>query len=135
MYTNIIVAVSLDHSPDGNKAFEIAQLLANEGAKITALHVIEEIPSYIANQIPEEVLANRKTEAQAELKAEIGDLPGVETVVVHGHAGRTIVDWADQTEADCVIVSSHRPGLQDYLLGSTANRVVRHAKCAVHVIR
>ena len=43
MYTNIIVAVSLDHSPDGNKAFGIAQLLANEGAKITALHVMPAI--------------------------------------------------------------------------------------------
>lgn len=135
MYTNILVAVALDHSPDGGKAFEIARLLGGKTARITAMNVIEEIPAYVANQIPTEILANRRVEAEAELKAEIGGLTNVETVVIGGHAGRTIVDYAEETGADCIILSSHRPGLQDYFLGSTANRVVRHAKCAVHVIR
>ena len=36
---------------------------------------------------------------------------------------------------DLIIVASHRPGLQDYFLGSTAAKVVRHAKCSVLVIR
>ncbi len=36
---------------------------------------------------------------------------------------------------DCIVIGSHKPGLSDYLLGSTAARVVRHAPCAVHVYR
>jgi len=36
---------------------------------------------------------------------------------------------------DLIIVGSHKPGLQDYLLGSTAARVVRHAMCSVLVGR
>ncbi|WP_245271088.1 universal stress protein [Hoeflea phototrophica] len=51
------------------------------------------------------------------------------------HPGSTIVEYAAAHEIDCIIIASHRPGLQDCFLGSTASRVVRHAKCAVHVIR
>ena len=135
MYNNIIVAVALDHSPTAGEAFELARLLGGDHAKITALHVIEDIPAYVAHQLPEEVFVNRRIEAKAELTAEIGAYPDVETLVISGHAGRTIVEQAEKMNADCIIISSHRPGLQDFFLGSTANRVVRHAKCAVHVTR
>mgnify|MGYP001818089262 CR=1 FL=1 len=135
MYKNILVAVAMDHSTENGKAFEVARLLADEGAKVTALHIVEEIPAFVANEIPADVLSNRRKEAETALKAEIGGLPNVKAVAVIGHAGRTIVDHAEQANVDCIIISSHRPGLQDYFLGSTAHRVVRHAKCAVHVVR
>ena len=135
MYKHVLVAVALDHSPHADAAFQVARLLADEGAKITALHVIEEIPAYAANQIPEDILANRKPEAETALKAELGGTTDLEPVVVYGHAGRTIVDYAARHDIDCVVIASHRPGLQDYFLGSTAQRVVRHAACAVHVLR
>ena len=41
----------------------------------------------------------------------------------------------NRAKADCIVIGSHKPGLIDYLLGSTAARVVRHAPCAVHVLR
>ena len=41
----------------------------------------------------------------------------------------------NESGADLLIIASHRPGLQDYFLGSTAAHVVRHAACSVHVIR
>ncbi|MEP1200293.1 universal stress protein [Tateyamaria sp.] len=135
MYRNILVAVALDHSKENGKAFEVARLLADEGAEITALFVVEEIPGYVANEIPAEILSNRRNVAETELKTEIGGLPNVKAVAIIGHAGRTIVDHAEHENVDCIIISSHRPGLQDYFLGSTAHRVVRHAKCAVHVLR
>ena len=56
-------------------------------------------------------------------------------VLLNGHSGRTITDHARKIGADCIIVGSHKPGLSDFLLGSTAARVVRHAPCAVHVLR
>ena len=46
-----------------------------------------------------------------------------------------ILEWAESNKVDCIIINSHKPGLQDYFLGSTAARVVRHAQCSVHVIR
>jgi len=135
MYKNILVAIAMDHSPDSNKAIDVARLLAEDDATITALHVIEEIPTYAAVEIPDEVLKRRRPEAETELKAELGGLTDVKPVVVSGHAGRTIVEYAAEFDIDCIVISSHRPGLQDYFLGSTAQRVVRHAPCAVHILR
>ncbi|WP_425091779.1 universal stress protein [Tropicimonas sp. S265A] len=135
MYKNIIVAIALDHSPDTGKALNVAKLLAADGASITALNVIEDIPTYAANHIPQTHLASRLPEAKAELKAELGGVKGVTPVVVSGHAGRAIIEYATQQGADCIVIASHRPGLQDFFIGSTASRVVRYAKCAVHVLR
>ncbi|MDD9978161.1 MAG: universal stress protein [Boseongicola sp.] len=135
MYKKILVPIALDHSPDSGRALEVARLMADEGASITALNVLEDIPAYVATQIPSEVFSNRRKEAETELKAEMGGVAGVSTEVVTGHAGRTILDYADQGDYDCIVISSHRPGLQDFFLGSTAHRVVRHANCAVHVLR
>jgi nucleotide-binding universal stress UspA family protein len=56
-------------------------------------------------------------------------------MVIKGHSGRSIIDVAVQKNADCIVIGSHKPGLIDYLLGSTAARVVRHAPCNVHVLR
>ena len=42
---------------------------------------------------------------------------------------------AKEKNADMIIIASHRPGLQDYFLGSTAAKVVRHATCSVLVVR
>ncbi|WP_394691084.1 universal stress protein [Hoeflea sp.] len=135
MYNNILVAVALDHARNSAAAFDIARTLATKDAAITALHVLEEIPAYVAHYIPVEQTSNRRIEAEAELKAELGGVSGVKPVVLSGHPGSTVVEYATAHGIDCIIIASHRPGLQDYFLGSTAGRVVRHAKCAVHVIR
>lgn len=135
MYKNILVAVALDQAHDSAAAFDIARALASRGAAITALHVLEEIPAYVAHYIPPEHTSNRRSEAEAELKADLGGVTDVKPVVLSGHPGSTIVEYATAHDIDCIIIASHRPGLQDYFLGSTAGRVVRHAKCAVHVIR
>lgn len=135
MYQNTLVAVALDHSPHANNALMVARALSDPGGRITAMHVIEEMPAYIAAQMPDELLSDRKPSAEAELKAELGGVSDVKPEVVYGHAGRTIVEYAENHGIDCIIIASHKPGLQDFFLGSTAQRVVRHAKCAVHVLR
>jgi len=56
-------------------------------------------------------------------------------VLIEGHSGQTILEWAEANEVDCIVIMSHQPGLQDYFLGNKAGRVVRHARCSVHVVR
>ena len=58
-----------------------------------------------------------------------------DNLVVDGHSGRTILDYAADAGSDLIVIASHRPGMGDLLMGSTATQVVRHAKCAVHVLR
>ena len=52
-----------------------------------------------------------------------------------GGAAGTINALAKEENADLVIIASHRPGLIDYFIGSTASRVVSHCPCAVLVDR
>ena len=65
----------------------------------------------------------------------IGEQNDTEAVLLTGHPERTIVYHTLKTGADCIIVGSHKPGLKDFFLGSTAARIVRYSPCSVHVLR
>ena len=135
MYRNILVPIALDHNPETGHALEVARLLAAEGATITALTVIEAVPAYIEQQLPQGQIERNMEEAEAELKAKVAPLKGIRTVVLHGNPRATILDHAAANDIDLIVIASHRPGLSDYFLGSTAARIVRHAQCSVHVLR
>ena len=100
------------------------------------LNVVEEIPNWAAVELPAGLLEKSLEASQSELKA-IAAAAGlkVEVDVRTGHSYNTILDVAKEKKADLIIIASHRPGLQDYFLGSTASKVVRHANCSVLVVR
>jgi universal stress protein F len=59
----------------------------------------------------------------------------VETVVRHGTVYQQVLDVADVTGADQIVVGALRPQISDYLLGPNTASIVRHAKCSVTVVR
>lgn len=135
MYHNILLPIVFDEGHDTQASFLVARALAAEDAVFTVLHVVEAIPAYAVTQLPPEVLAQTRAEIEENLASAARALPGARTALISGHSGRTIVDFARENHSDCVIIASHKPGIENYLLGSTADRVVRHAPCSVHVIR
>lgn len=135
LYSNIIVPIAFDHERDTDHALEIARAVRAEGGKIMALHVVEALPQYATQYLSEGQIAQAHLDIEESLKDAVGRADDVEALVVTGHSGRTILEQAEKKSADCIVIASHRPGLQDYFLGSTAARVVRHAQCAVHVVR
>lgn len=135
MYKHILVTVGFDSEHDAEQSLRVAKKLADENTRTTVMHVKEAIPGYVVTYMPEDYDVAVKTEFLTKLKGLASQINNGVGVLVEGHSGRTIVDWAEANDVDCIIIDSHRPGLQDYLLGSTAARVVRHAQCAVHVIR
>lgn len=134
MYRKIIVALSLEHGI-AERALRVANALAEEGAKIFAVHVSEPLQSSVRFYVSDDDLKKARTKTEAMLKERLAEYPHVTPVVLEGHAGQALADYADETGADCIVVASHKPGLRDFLLGSTAARVVRHAPCSVHVLR
>jgi nucleotide-binding universal stress UspA family protein len=134
MYQKIIVSLSLDHGI-AQKAIQLARALKNDGGEIIAIHVYEPLQGSVNTFVTDEVVANALESAKGALAARVADEPDLESVLIKGHSGRAITDYAAEVGADCIIVGSHKPGLSDYLLGSTAGRVVRHAPCSVHVLR
>lgn len=135
MYHNILVPIAFDSERDTTAPLKLARMLATPEAKVTLLHVVEHIPGYAISYMPADYLAQTRVAIQEELDKLAATVPNAEGVVVEGHSGRSILDWAHHKNPDLIIIASHRPGMQDLLLGSTAAQVVRHARCAVHVVR
>ena len=134
MYKHILVPMALDHGIS-EMTIKIARSLLDEGGKITALHVHEAPNNTVGLFVDQDVVESAFTRAQTQMNDRITSMDGVEALNVQGHSGRTIVDTATKLAVDCIVLGSHKPGLIDYLLGSTAARVVQHAPCAVHVAR
>ena len=136
MSQTIIVPVDVSHADKAGAMLDAARRLGGGDAKIVLLNVQEEIPNYVAVQLPGEYEQRARANAVEELEkiAESTDLD-TEIEVRRGHASQGILSLADEKKADAIILASHRPGFEDYLLGSTAARVVRHAKCTVVVLR
>jgi len=134
MYRKVLVPMALDHgiSP---QTLEIAHALIEEGGEIVALHVHEAPEGTVGAFLDDKTVQSVFDAAKARLNEKVAGLAGVTAVIIEGHTARSIIDFASDNGVDCIVLGSHRPGLRDYLLGSTASRVVRHAPCAVHVMR
>ena len=135
MYGNILIPVVFDDDHNTEASLAAARALANDDARFTVLHVMEAIPRYISAQIPDDALAKSRSDATMRAESWAERLPNASAIVVSGYAGTTIVDYAGDKGIDCIVLASHKPGFENLFLGSTADRVVRHAKCSVHVIR
>lgn len=134
MYNNILVPLALTHGY-GERALQLARTLKSEGGKIIAVHVFEPIRSSVPLYVADEEIKKVRKTAKESMAQRIGEAKDIEAVWLTGHAGLTITQYASQVGTDCIIVGSHKPGLQDYFLGSTAARIMRYAQCSVHVLR
>lgn len=134
MYKKIIVALSLEHGI-AKRALHAASVLADEGAEIIAVHVYEPLQNSVRFYVSKDDLRKARQETEGMLKERVVQHPEITPIVLEGHAGQTLAAYANEIAADCIVVGSHRPGLRDYLLGSTAARIARHAPCSVHVLR
>ncbi|MBO6948901.1 MAG: universal stress protein [Rhodospirillales bacterium] len=134
MYQKVLVPMALDHgiSP---QTLEIARALLSPGGSIVALHVFEVPKGSVSAYVGEDVIQKGLDRAAEVLREKASHLDGVSTDLVRGEAHRKIIDYANEHGFDCIVIGSHKPGIVDYLIGSTAARVVRHAPCAVHVHR
>ncbi len=122
------------------KAGEMARAT---GAKLTVLNVHHQAPA-----APEAVIPPDKQVTPAELDAEARQklddlrstlLQGVESVSLvsleNVSAPLAICEYAAQHGVDLIVIGTHgRTGMSRLLLGSVAEKVVRHARCPVLVV-
>jgi nucleotide-binding universal stress UspA family protein len=134
MYKTILVPIDLSHPEQGSKTLGIARQIGGEGSRVVALFVTADVPGYVTAELPNGLLEKNLTKSRAELEV-LADKAAAETEIRSGHPPTKILECAEETGADLIVIASHRPGLRDYFLGSTAARVVRHAQCAVFVDR
>jgi universal stress protein A len=135
------ILVATDLSPESAKALKYAVALAGRtAAQITLLHVIEPVGPEL-HPFPMAVDENLSVhEAQVAMrifcKRENFPLPAIRTMVRIGTPWHEIVEAALELKSQLLVVATHgRTGLQHLLLGSTAEKVVRHAPCPVLAVR
>lgn len=135
MYKKILMAVAPDHESEVSDMIDRGRGLLSEDGQITLLSVVERVPSYVAEYVTVKPESKILKEVGARLETMTKGESDLTFAVVSGHPGIAVPDFAEKMGADLIVVASHRPGLQEYFLGSTASRVVRRAPCSVLVLR
>lgn len=139
------ILVPVDFSRESTKALRYAVTLARQfDAAITLVHVVE--PCYGPEGLGEPAVAKRATEkarvesAKNKLGAMgqriLGPCRIVQTVIRNGLAFFEITEAAKCLDIDLIIIGTHGyTGPTHAVMGSTAEKVVRHAPCPVLVVR
>jgi nucleotide-binding universal stress UspA family protein len=162
LYTHILIAI--DFSAPAQRALHYAIEEARQHrAKLTLLHVLHHQPAtevyYVQGSpeirrgyeaelggslpgplphAPQTIRRDYHEEAMIQLRDLVpADFNGAwEAQVVTGDPADAIVSEATQLGVDLIVMATHgRTGLQHVLLGSVAEKVVRHASCPVLTIR
>jgi nucleotide-binding universal stress UspA family protein len=136
MFRTILVPIDVGNADNSKHVINIAATNGDDDARIILLNVVEDIPKWVAVELPDGFQERSYKESKKQLE-EIAKASGanVEIEVLIGHPYQTILDTVKKVGADLIVIASHQPELQDYLLGSTAAKVVRHARCSVMVVR
>lgn len=135
------ILACIDFSEHSTRALEeVAEYARANGSKVTLIHIADPQAFIPPQAVLEPASATDRSVHEAELhslrKKHLADLP-VEVAVVEDHApARAICDYAANHGVDLIVVGSHgRGGMERWLIGSVAERVVRHASCNVYVVR
>ena len=140
MFSSILVPLDLADTDLARPALATAVTLSqNLQGKIRLLNVLPMTPVMLAEYVPADFdVQQRETseEALAIIARESGvDAPRISTAVRQGGIYHEILEEAATVKADLIVMTSHRPAMRTYFLGSNAGHVVRYAKCSVLVVR
>jgi nucleotide-binding universal stress UspA family protein len=130
----LTLVIGLDFTDAGGFAFDQAVRVAKRVAR-SAFHVVHVFDSQPSAERSRE-LADHLRLYLDEKGTVLGGLKGI-TVGIHlrsGKPARELVQLATEVGADLIVVGSHsRPHMRNWLLGSTAERLIANAPCPVLV--
>jgi universal stress protein A len=140
------ILVPLDFSGESRQALPTAIALAEKfEARIVLAHVVAPIlqptmpPALGVALAPMPVRGLRKQAATELHERGVKLIPPElyeRSIVTMGHAASEIVAIAARIDADLIVLTTHgHSGMKRFLMGSTAEQVVRHAKCPVMTVR
>ena len=140
MYKRIILAVDLAEPSSEPKGLpEALELTKFGGGDLRLVNVQPVVPATFMEYVPADFDAEQTKRAKESLDAVLAeiDLPAERKSAVARAGGiyHELLQEAQDWNADLIVVGSHRPVMSDYLLGSNAKTIVRHAQCSVLVVR
>jgi nucleotide-binding universal stress UspA family protein len=140
MYKHILVPIDLADTDLAKPAIEAAVTLARaSGGSVRLVNVMPMTPVMLAEYVPPDFDAQQRKsseEALAIIARESGlDPARISGTVRQGGIYHEVLEEAKAIDADLIVMSSHRPAMRTYFLGSNAGHVVRYAPCSVLVVR
>ncbi len=140
MFKSILVPIDLADTDLAKPAIATAATLSQTfSGNVRLLNVLPTTPVMLAEYVPADFDVQQRQsseEALAIVAAESGiEHRRITTVVRQGGIYHEILEEAAAIEADLIVMTSHRPAMRTYFLGSNAGHVVRYATCSVLVVR
>ena len=140
MFKSILVPIDLSDTELAKPAIATAATLSQTwSGTVRLLNVLPMTPVMLAEYVPADFDAQQRQaseEALAIVARESGiDAQRITSVVRQGGIYHEILEEAAAIHADLIVMTSHRPAMRTYFLGSNAGHVVRYAKCSVLVVR
>jgi nucleotide-binding universal stress UspA family protein len=140
MFKSILVPIDLADTDLAKPAIETASSLSRySSGRVRLLNVMPLTPVMLAEYIPPDFDTQQRQSSEDAL-AIVARESGIEAsrisfAVRQGGIYHEILEEASGIGADLIVMTSHRPSMQSYFLGSNAGHVVRYAKCSVLVVR
>lgn len=143
------VVACVDFSEQSEPALEHAiELARRDGAQLDVLHVFYppwevvhfstfpvEAPPNFQNQY-QQILKQKLEKLMDKFSGSLNGLKVNQKIVPAATHATGIVDYLEQSKADLAVIASHgRTGIRRFLLGSTAERVIREARCSVYTVK
>ena len=140
MYKRILVPVDLADTDLAKPAIATAiEMARGSGGSVRLINVLAMTPVMLAEYVPPDFDVQQRKSAEEALTIialECGlDAARVSATVRQGGIYHEVLEEAKTFNADLIVMSSHRPAMRTYFLGSNAGHVVRYAKCSVLVVR
>ncbi|MDH5670720.1 MAG: universal stress protein [Myxococcales bacterium] len=138
------ILVPVDGSEGSNRAARFAAYLASEtGARVTLLHVYDTPTATalgLASLGKDELEATMQRVAKGSFDAAEAEMASFEIEIGHhtvlGHPAQEVVAYARQHHPQLIVMGTRgRSAVEETLLGSVSDYVVRHAPCPVTVHR
>ncbi|WP_442755236.1 universal stress protein [Methylocystis sp. JAN1] len=140
MFTRILVPIDLAEPQMTEGAVTYAEALAKAfHSKIRLANAQSLTPVKLLDYLPQDFNENIRRGLESELSAVAAkiDLPAarISTALLFGPIYQTILAEAERWGSDLIVLCSHRPGMDRFLIGSNASAIARHATCPVLIVR
>ena len=143
MFEKILFAT--DFSENSEHAFDYALTLARQfSAHLIVIHVINEpvdlrgfyVPHISFEKLEKEIEEGAEKMMLKFCRTKAGDFTDYETLIVAGIPYEEILRHAEEKNVSLIVLGTQgRKGIDHFLFGSTAERVVRNASCPVMTVR
>ena len=140
MFKSILVPIDQSDTDLTKPAIDTAATLAQTyRGTVRLITVMPMTPVMLAEYVPADFDAQQRELSEqglAKVARESGiDAARISTVVRQGGIYHEILEEAAACGADLIVMTSHKPAMRTYFLGSNAGHVVRYATCSVLVVR